>query len=393
MKLARLLILLSLALVSVHALPQQQEGVRVSLVTCSPGDEVYSLYGHTAIRCTDTAKGLDLAFNYGVFSFNQPHFIWNFVLGRCDYMLCPVEWDYFLLEYRERGSSVTEQVLNLMPDEAAGLLAELMAGCRMENRRYRYNFLFNNCTTKVRDAIEHNVAGHVVYPDTIPLHTFRQMLRHYASRNQWAQEGNDLLLGADVDTMLTARSAMFAPEYMMRYAANAVIRQDNNDSRPLVEYTCEVLPKRNGGEIRPFPLQPLPAALCFLALCLALVVVERWLNLMLWPWDVMLLLAQGLVGCLLLFMSLFSQHPGVGHNWLLWLFNPLALFSLRKVAITALRRGKTLWHAVHFSYLTLFMIFSPWIPQDFGNIVVPLALAFMTRPFSYYLYYRKNRIR
>ena len=82
MKLARLLILLSLALVSVHALPQQQEGVRVSLVTCSPGDEVYSLYGHTAIRCTDTAKGLDLAFNYGVFSFNQPHFIWNFVLGR-----------------------------------------------------------------------------------------------------------------------------------------------------------------------------------------------------------------------------------------------------------------------------------------------------------------------
>lgn len=384
------LLLVSLAGLALHA--AEADSVRVSLITCSPGDEVYSLYGHTAIRCRNLAGGDDIAFNYGVFSFRQPHFVWRFVLGKCDYMVVPVQWDDFLEEYRERGSSVTEQTLNLSQEEARKVFACLVYNCRPENRQYRYNFLFNNCTTKVRDVIEYCVDGRVVYPDTLPHYTYRQMLHQYAARHLWAMEGDDMLLGSGVDTILTARAAMFAPEYLMRYAGGAVIRQENNDSRPLVASTEVILPGRKASRVAPLPLEPLPAVSCLLLLCLAILVLERLSNRMFYVWDVVLLLFQGLVGLLLVFMSLFSQHPGVGSNWLTIPFTPLAFVGIPIVIKAAFRRRYTLWHAFYFAYLTIFMVFSPWIPQDFGNIVVPLALSLLTRPISYYLYYRKNKL-
>ena len=110
-----------------------------------------------------------------------------------------------------------------------------------------------------------------------------------------------------------------------------------------------------------------------------------------WLWDIVLLLVQGSIGTLLAFMHLFSQHPAVDSNWLLWPFNPLALVAIPWVVKAAFQRRKTSWHALHAIYLTLFIFFVPWIPQQFGRIVVPLALALLTRPLSYLAYYNKNR--
>ncbi len=371
---------------------QDLDSIRVSLVTCSPGGKVYSLYGHTALRCQNFTRNNDWVFNYGVFSFNQPHFIWHFVLGQCDYMVLPLPWDDFLTEYRERGSSVTAQVLNLTPEESNAVFYSLVDNCRKENRNYKYNFLYNNCTTKVRDMIERCVDGSVVYPDTIPHYTYRQILHQYTAGHQWAQEGDDMLLGADVDTVLSARAAMFAPEYMMKYAANAVIRQDNNDTRPLVLETETILEKRSVPTEDTFPLGPLATSLCFLGFCVFVCVVERLCNRVFWIWDVLLLTTQGLAGALLLFLFLFSAHPAVGSNWLVWPFTPLAFLGLCPVVKSAVRKKKTLWHAFYFVYLALFLVFSPWIPQDFGNIVVPLATALLTRPVSYHAYYRRNKL-
>lgn len=371
---------------------QRQDSIRVSLLTCSPGQEVYSLYGHTAIRCENLHTGSDVVFNYGVFSFDQPNFIWRFVLGECDYMVIPIPWKYFWPEYSERGSSITAQVLNLNSDEAARLYDMLSTNCQPENRVYRYNFLYSNCTTMVRNMVERCVDGHVVYADTIPHYTYRQILHQYAAVQPWAQEGDDLLLGADVDTLLTPRAAMFAPEYMMRYAASAVIRNDNNDTRPLISHTETILQKREVHPEEVFPLDPVPAFLCLLLFCLLILGLERLVNRQIWIWDVLLLLAQGVAGALLFFMFFFSQHPGVSSNWLIALLHPVALLGIPVVVKAALRRRKTLWHAFNLTILALFLVFSPWIPQDFGNIVVPLALALMTRPISYYLYYRKNEL-
>jgi hypothetical protein len=102
------------------------------------------------------------------------------------------------------------------------------------------------------------------------------------------------------------------------------------------------------------------------------------------------LLGQGAAGLLRLFMFFFSEHPAVDSNWQIWVLNPIALIALPMVIKAAYRRKKTLWHAAFFVILSTFLVFSPWMPQEFGKLVVPLALTLLTRPISYYLYYRKN---
>ncbi|MBO7069547.1 MAG: DUF4105 domain-containing protein [Bacteroidaceae bacterium] len=390
MKLRRFLIFVALFPLVLLCRAHQLDSIQASLITCSPGQEVYALYGHTALRLQNFTTGDDLVFNYGVFSFRQPHFVWRFVRGQCDYMVVPVPWHYFTREYEERGSSIVQQVLNLTPQESNRLYMKMLEDCKLENRQYRYNFLYNNCTTKVRDAIEDCVEGHLVYPDSIPLYTYREMLHQYTKNHPWAQEGNDILLGAAVDTLLSARAAMFAPEYMLRYADNAFIYAANNDKRPLV-LRNEILLQEKPQKVEPeFPLTPVQAMSLLLVFSVLVVLLERWLNWQFWLWDAFLLLAQGTSGMLLLFMSFFSEHPAVDGNWQIWVLNPVALIALPMVVKAAFQRRKTLWHVVFFVILTTFVVFSPWMPQEFGKLVVPLALTLLTRPISYYLYYRRN---
>ena len=108
---------------------QTLDSIRVSLITCSPGKEVYQLYGHTALRCENFTQKQDVVFNYGIFSFRQPHFVWRFVRGECDYMVMGIDWKYFPLDYEERGSGIVAQELNLTRLEANVLYAGLMANC------------------------------------------------------------------------------------------------------------------------------------------------------------------------------------------------------------------------------------------------------------------------
>ena len=369
---------------------RRQDSVRVSLLTCSPGQEIYSLYGHTAIRCVDYTWGKDVVFNYGVFSFSQPHFMWRFVLGKCDYMVEAVYFDGFIRGYTERGSRVTEQVLGLSQEEARRVFAYLIDNCRPENCEYRYNFLRNNCTTMVRDVIETCVQGRVVYPQQTPRQTTREILHAYTAGHPWAGEGDDLLLGSAVDTLASDRAAMFAPEYMMRYAAGASIIDGQGHSRPLVAETHVLTSGRDVPVEREFPLSPCQLGWAVFALCVLIVAVEARLGRVCTLWSVLLLLAQGLVGALLLFMFLFSEHPAVDSNWLIWPFCPLSLLGVGLVLCGG-GRVRARWWMAYFCFLTPFLLFYPLIPQVFGNIVVPLTMSLLTRPIGFYICSRRNR--
>lgn len=372
------------------------DSVEVSLITCSPGPQVYELYGHTAIRCIDYTAGVDVVFNYGVFNFAEPHFLWRFLLGDCRYMVQPVPWDAFWQEYAQRGSSITSQTLNLTPEEANALFQALIINSRPENRYYQYNFLYNNCTTMVRDRIEQYIDGQVVYQTLPRKMTYRQILHHYTQGSLWAQEGNDLLIGADVDTILSDRAQMFAPEFMMNYADSAVIRSVNGDTRPLVLRRQVLVAARpvtlsaDGDE--PFPLSPSTCGMALLAVCLCVVGAEQMWRRMWWGWDILLMTGQGVAGLLATFMFCFSAHPAVGSNWQIWVLNPLPLLLMPWVVRCAWRRQWTWVHYANFAVLTLFLAFSAWIPQHFCQLMVPLALSLLTRPISYYLYYRRNNL-
>ena len=366
------------------------DSIEASLLTCSPGTQVYSIYGHTGLRVRNLTKGIDVVFNYGVFDFRRPHFTWHFVLGECDYEVDAFPYEMFLEEYRHRGSSVIEQRLNLTPEEANRLFALLVTNCQPENKTYRYNFLLNNCTTRARDIIEDAVGGTVVYEEAEDHPTYRQLLHRMTEDYPWEVVGNDLLLGAKCDTVLSDRAAQFLPEQLMRYMAQAQVYDDQNNRHPLVASTTELVAARPQARAEGFPLSPLVMGLLVVVAFVLVALLEYVIWRQLWGFDILVMLAQGLAGVLLTFMAVFSHHPTVTANWQLWILNPLPLLCIVWVVRCAIHRRRCLYHYLNLLALVLFIVFMPWIPQDFSALTLPLALALLTRPVSYLIHYNRN---
>ena len=196
----------------------EQDSLRWSLLTCQPGREIYQLFGHTALRCEKVKDGTDVVFNYGLFSFDAPHFVLRFIRGDTDYALGAESFSDFVESYRRRGRGIFQQRLNLTPAEAVRLWNVLLENCKPENRIYRYNYFFNNCTSKVRDRIEECVDGKVVYPADASVKSFRSIIHEYTKGSAWGEFGIDLLLGQDADEPVSVRERMFAPFYLSEYA-------------------------------------------------------------------------------------------------------------------------------------------------------------------------------
>ncbi len=402
MKRVTLYLLLALTSIAVNAAgntpdkaAEDDTAIEVSVLTCSPGSEVYSLYGHTAIRVQCQEKGVDDVFNYGVFDFATDNFVWKFVLGQTDYRCEALPWKYFLMEYRHRGSSVVEQILNLTPEESKAMCAYLYNNLKEENRTYRYNYLTNNCTTRVMDCLEACVDGEICYSwDTTP-RTYRQMLHEYAGQSSWAQEGNDVLLGAAVDTVLSHRATCFLPEYYSHALSNAVVRDADKDTRCLVKETVTVLQENPAAQKavaqgKDFPLTPLMAGSICVAVALVIMILEFWTGKMFWFLDVLLMTAHGMAGCLILFMFLFSEHPTLDSNWLVAALNPLPLVALPYVVKAAWRDTVSYWHHFMAIWLALFMLFLPWMPQRLGVFMITVITTLLCRQISYLLHYGKK---
>ena len=195
------------------ALPMLANNAKVSVLTCAPGNEAYALYGHTGLRYCDNARGVDVVFNYGYFDFSSPNFIWRFILGETDYMVGAVPYDVFCQEYLQRDSGIFGQELELTPEQARRLYYLLVENCLPVNRTYRYNYFYNNCTTKARDIIEAAVApdGEIKYATTEECPTFRDVVHRFTEVSPWYTFGIDLLLGYEADIRQDARTLQFIP--------------------------------------------------------------------------------------------------------------------------------------------------------------------------------------
>ena len=369
--------------------------VTISLVTCSPGQETYELYGHTALRVTSSQDSLGIVYNYGAFDFHSPHFVWRFVLGHCDYLLWAEPLQVFLYQYYVRGSWVKEQVLNLTPDEANRLADSLRTESLPENRVYRYNIFRNNCTTRARDIIEGIIEGQVIYPVRSRRNTFRTILDQFTEGHPWSREGNDLLLGAEVDTLITERDEMFAPLYLMQYVDSAMIDAGRSRYRDLVRehrvlLEADAARQQAEADAQPsFPLTPtwLGWLLLVVGLCLAAFELKR--KRICWPVDAVLMTLQGLAGLLLCFMALFSVHPGVASNWQVWVLNPLPLFFVYAVVQADRSRQRCIYHSFAAVVLLAFLVLYFIIPQHFSQLILPVALLLLSRAVVHLLVYRK----
>lgn len=368
----------------------QEDSIKVSLMTCAPGTEIYALFGHTALRYEDTARGEDWVFNYGMFSFNTPHFIYRFVKGETDYELGVTPYSYFEGSYAMRGSSVYQQTLNLTMAEKQKLRRLLEENYQPENRVYRYNFFYDNCTTRARDIIEECIEGKVVYPDGKEGLSFRDIVHQYTKGHEWDELGIDMCLGSEADEPVDAHKQMFAPFYMLEAAGKATIVAGDS-VRPFVLQEKKVVDVEPEGGEGGFPLSPLVCVFVLMgAVCLV-----GWIQLkvkkVIWIWDLFLFGVQGLAGCVIAFLVCFSTHPTVGSNWLILLLNPIPLIYLPVMVYRAIKGKKDLYHLINIVYLTLFIMIMPLVQQKFNATVLPLALCLLLCSASHVLlYYRQN---
>ena len=157
----------------------------ISILTCNPGKDVYSMYGHTAIRISDPAQNLDAVYNYGVFSFDSPNFMYRFAKGQTDYLMVGQKFSSFIPEYEQDQRSVYEQVLNLSQEGKNRLFQALIKNARPENREYRYNFFIDNCATRVRDMIEHNAGVQVRFTENHPTESYRDLIKKFHHSFRW----------------------------------------------------------------------------------------------------------------------------------------------------------------------------------------------------------------
>ncbi len=354
----------------------------VSLLTCSPGDEVYAFFGHTALRYCNPDKKLDLVFNYGVFDFSEPGFVAKFVLGETDYMLGVVEYPYFIQEYAMRGSGMTEQVLALDSLQQNRLFALLRDNYHPANRVYRYNYFYNNCTTKARDIIEEALAiggGAVEYAVCDDSSTFREAVHRFTAVSPWYSFGIDLLLGSEADAAPGARVMQFIPSTLKRDFSTAVIAVDGDSVVSLVARTNNLLEPFDKGDVAPIFFTPNLIFALLLLLIVAMTYVECRKGKLFWIVDVVLLLLQGTAGALITFMVLFSVHPTVGSNMLVLLFNPLPLLLLPIYVYNIMKHRKQNIMWMQTIMVVQFLILSPFIPQYVPAAIYMFATTLLVR--------------
>ena len=295
--------------------------VEISLITCYPGPEVYELYGHSAVRVKTPA--VDIAYNYGMFNYSAPNFVYRFVKGETDYMAVAQRFEDFMHQYECRGSKVVEQKFNLTEEEAVKLWNVLQNDVLPQNRVYRYNYVKNNCATKILDCLDKVEGIDATYPDTVRFGTFRNEMRYYGRDYDWYQYGIDLALGKGIDYALTGKEEMFVPVIMLEQMKNAT----RSNGKKLIEST-EVLYEGRGDATlpaTPFLLSPVFVSWVALVAVLLLVCLGIKKQRMFKGMHALWFAVCGVAGCLMAFLVFVSEHEATSPNVLIWWLNPICL--------------------------------------------------------------------
>ena len=375
----------------------QYDSVQISLLTCGPGNQIYSLFGHTAIRVQDKVRHLDWVYNYGIFDFFKPNFISRFLLGATDYELGVFDYPDFLYPYVSGNRWVFEQHLNLKTAEKIRLLQALNINYRPENRVYRYNFFYDNCATRPRIKLEEAMSGKIHYADSVKeafaQHTYRDIVYECSENHPWARFGMNFCLGLPADKPIDYLQIMFAPIYLKDAFHTATIVGNHGEREALVSSERVALHVKDMDKGTDWLLvfSPMVCFSLLFLLVLALSLYQWKSGRSLWWLDMLLFTAAGICGSLIAFLACFSEHPAVSPNFLLFVFHPIHLFVVPFLVFTTRKRKKPVYHLINLAVLTLFIALFGLIPQRFDFAVVPLALCLLVRSLMNVLCFYKKR--
>jgi hypothetical protein len=350
----------------------------ISLLTCTPGDELYSTFGHSALRVIDRSTGTDVIFNYGSFDFYDPAFYQKFIKGKLAYFVSIDQLNDFLAEYKFNHRGVTNQELNLTCDEKQRFIAALYENAKEENKYYRYDFNYDNCTTRLRDMLEKATgkALQTTYQPPSSNTTFRSLIHDYLDKGQqpWSKLGIDLLLGALLDKKVSNREAMFLPDNLMAAFDNATINGEK-----LVSEKSELLPAIIRKKKSSFFTPLFTFGILFLLILAMSFLKTKAAAIFLNVFDFIFFLVCGLLGVLLLYMWFGTEHAMTKNNFnLLWAL-PTHLFA------TAFLFSKKEWIKNYFRFTSFYSLtlLVAWfiLPQQMNIALLPVVGIIMIRSF------------
>lgn len=305
-------LLLTLFTVSVKTFAQTplSEKANISLITCGPGNELYSVYGHTAIRVSDPATGFNVVYNFGTFDFDTPNFYPKFVKGDLQYYVSASSYDDFVYTYRYYNRDVFEQVLNLTPAQKQSIANDLAITLVTDKRFYTYKFIHRNCTTMVADILNKYIPGKISLKNSDSGITYREILHKRVDGHYFEDLGINLAFGAPTDA---TSDKLFLPDELMQGVSNTI-----TPLGPLAKSTEMVYKATSEKPSFSFNSIYVFAAACFLLLALTgKKLFQR-----------SFLALAGLLGIFFCFLGSYSSHTELMYNYNALLFNPLFLVLL-----------------------------------------------------------------
>jgi hypothetical protein len=350
----------------------------ISLLTCTPGAELYSTFGHSALRVKDSTARIDIIYNYGTFDFDDPSFYSKFVRGKLLYFVSVEEFSNFIEAYTYEQRGITEQPLNLSCTEKDKLFLALQENAKEENKYYKYDFVSDNCTTRLRDIVFKN-AGPVVRKDIRPAQktSYRNLIHEYLNKSHqyWSKLGIDILMASPVDRRISNEEAMFLPDYLLKGFDSTRI-----SSGPLVSGKSEILQPALQN-----PKAPLLSPFTLLSILFLGMVVLGFLkstHRFFSVFDFILFFFSGALGLLILFMWFGTDHPECKNN-----FNLAWALPLHFIVVFIFYKKWT-WLKFYFLanaiLLALLLISWKWLPQEMNNALLPIVGLLLVRSLMRY---------
>jgi len=371
------------------SIPPLSDVAHVSLLTFDPGTEAYTVWGHTAIRIRDEARGMDVVFNYGTFDFDEPYFLLKFLRGKLNYSLSFAPLDKVLYYYKHYKRGIHEQVLNLSPEEKNRLYNLLLENYKPENRYYKYDFFFDNCSTRPLNILEKSIDGKLILGQSKDRYTFRELLDNQIKDYKWLDFGIDLIIGNKADKIPTDKQSAFLPLNLMHRISKAKIQiatpgilssrnaPTNATTKPLVIKEKTILKFKNKAKATPWFISPI---WIFTYLFLLEIVIfyfsYRKGQILYKRYDFLWFFIAALGGLIIVFLWFFTDHQATKNNWnLLWL-NPLYILLFFR---------KTRKAAAYILNILLFitLVAYSFIPQQLHPASIPIMGLLMLKVAKY----------
>lgn len=344
----------------------QKEGnstLEISLLTCESGNAIYSTFGHSAIRVINKTNRTDQVFDYGIFDFETPFFVWKFLNGSLDYELGVRPYSRFFREYQWLKRGVIEQKLTVSTEVKQQIYNDLLTNLQPANKYYKYDFLKDNCSTRIRDIFTKLIIDNQLITKEKTTYTHRSLLHHYLENKPWLKFGIDLVLGASVDQPLTVSESLFLPNTLSEKAGTFQTKH----SKALLLPAQQIVPNAMANSKLPFFVQPI--FVCAF-LCLALFLLFKFPPSFFTQIANVFFILYGVGGLILLFLWFGTPHEATQYNFnLLWL-NPLYLL------LSFLKKSRTSKLLVIglIGINLLFLLCWTFLPQQLNLACIPLVL-------------------